>query len=71
MAKSSLNLANVLIMILGYIAMLGVGGLFASGGALNFPILSLLPLIIHQIVGWTIIGGTLLSAILQSVTFFS
>jgi len=51
-------------MTLGYIVMLAIGGFFVDGGFLNVFILKLLPLIVHQIVGWSIIGLTLLSALL-------
>lgn len=51
---------NTLWMILGVIALLGIGGLFVQGTFLNVVILKLLPQIVHTVVGYGIIGLTLL-----------
>ncbi len=39
----------------GIFASIGIGELFLSGFLLSGPILGVFPLLIHQIVGWTII----------------
>lgn len=41
------------------IAMIGVGGLFVAGGFENAVILSALGPVVHDVVGWVIIGGTI------------
>jgi phosphotransferase system glucose/maltose/N-acetylglucosamine-specific IIC component len=65
MAKNtSRKLSAILGMTVAVIASVGIGGLFVSGGFLDVVILKWLPLLVHQIVGWVIIVGALLSAIL-------
>ena len=64
MAKKHKKFAGIIGMILGVIALIGFGGLFTNGSFLAVPILSWLPLIVHQVVGWTFIGGSILSLIL-------
>jgi len=55
--------SNILLMIVGLIALVGIGGLFINGTFLNIIILNLLPKIVHTVVGWTIIIGSLLSGL--------
>ena len=43
--------------LIGLLVAIAVGGLFASGTTLGFPILSYLPEIVHTVVGWAIIIG--------------
>ena len=52
--KKLLGWIDVLI---GLLVAIAVGGLFASGTTLGFPILSYLPEIVHTVVGWAIIIG--------------
>lgn len=54
---------NVLLMIVGIIALIGIGGLFINGSFLNVVILKYLPLIVHQVVGWVMIAGAVLSGL--------
>lgn len=53
---------NALWMILGVIALVGVGGLFVKGTFTSVVLLSYLPQIVHTIVGWLIIILTLIGA---------
>ncbi len=53
--------------IIGLIVSLGIGGLFTAGGFLEVPILSLIPLIGHQIVGWIIIVGSILVFLMKRI----
>lgn len=46
-------------MIVMLIVSIAIGGYFVSGGFLNVVILNYLPLIVHQVVGWIIIVGSL------------
>lgn len=59
------SIAGWIAMTIGFIVMLGVGGLFVNGTFTGVVILKLLPLIVHQVVGWLIIGGSILSAVLN------
>lgn len=63
--KNYKNLMNWLVMIVTWVALIGVGGLFVNGAMLGVPILSYLPTIVHTIVGWIIIGLTVLAGILK------
>lgn len=58
MAKKK-SILDWLMIIVGIIVALGIGGLFIKGGFTGVIILSYLPLIIHQIVGWSIIIVTI------------
>lgn len=51
-------------MTLGVVAGVGIGGLFVNGQFLGVPILEWLPQIVHSVVGWVMIGGSVLSGIL-------
>lgn len=46
---------------------IAIGGAFVNGMFMDVVILSLLPLIIHQVVGWIIIVGTILSVVMKIV----
>jgi len=58
------KLGALIAMILGTFAFLAIGGGLVGGMFMDAVILKLLPLIVHQIVGWTMIAATLLSAVL-------
>lgn len=45
------------------IVTIGVGGLFVGGTMTNVVLLSYLPLLIHQIVGWIVIVGGIVGLI--------
>ena len=60
MAKNKLTRA--ILWLLALLVAVAVGGLFASGTTLTFPILSWIPEIGHTIVGWVIIIGVIISA---------
>jgi len=53
--------------IVAFIVAFGLGGLFIAGGFTNIILLKLLPLIVHQIVGWVIIASTVLAVVLKLV----
>jgi hypothetical protein len=59
--------AGIIGMIIGLIAIIGVGGLFINGTFLNVVLLKYLPLLVHQIVGWILVGGSILSGVLSLV----
>jgi|GEM_PF-3360166 len=64
--KKLLNkVSNIVLMLVGVIALIGVGGLFVDGAFLNVVILNWLPLIVHQVVGWIIVVGALFSGIVS------
>lgn len=63
MAKKSMGIFDWLTLIVSLIVSIGVGGLFVAGGFLNVVLLNLLPLIVHQIVGWIIIAGGIIGFI--------
>lgn len=67
MAKKKLlnKVSNIVLMLVGVIALIGVGGLFVDGAFLNVVILNWLPLIVHQVVGWIIVVGALFSGIVS------
>ena len=44
---------------------LGVGGFFVAGGFTNVVILNLLPLVVHQFVGWVIIIVALIGLVMS------
>lgn len=48
------------------IVSLGIGGLFINGTFLNVVILSWLPQIVHTIVGWAVIGLTLVGVVMKA-----
>ena len=43
--------------LIALIVTIAVGGFFADGTTLTLPILSIIPAIIHTIIGWVIIIG--------------
>ena len=53
------KLWTFLLWIVGVIVALGVGGLFVGGTFMEAVLLKWLPLVVHQIVGWTVIVATL------------
>jgi len=55
---------NWLWMVIGLIATIGIGGFFTTGGFLGVPILKFLPLIVHQIVGWSMIVGSIIAFVM-------
>lgn len=56
MKKKQKKFWSVVGMILGLVVALAIGGSFVAGSFLNVVILSWLPLIVHQVFGWLIIG---------------
>lgn len=55
---------NLLIGLVAVIASIGIGEIFVSGQlASNTIILKYLPLIVHQITGWVIIGSGVLGVL--------
>ena len=66
MAKAKLEGIDLLVGISAVIASIAVGELLISGAVLGGVILGTLPIIIHQIAGWTII----LTGVLALVRMF-
>ena len=58
------KVAGIIGMTLGVIGGIAFGGLFISGATLNLPILSIFPEVVHTILGWTFVVGSLLSGAL-------
>ena len=58
------SISGIIGMVLGIVGIIGVGGLFVNGTMMSVVILKWLPLIVHQIVGWTMIVGAILSGAL-------
>jgi hypothetical protein len=56
---------DLVMAIVAFIVAIGIGGLFIAGGFTQVILLKLLPLIIHQIVGWAMIGGTILAVVMK------
>jgi len=56
--KKGKKFMNWIATIVGLIVAIGVGGLFVAGGFTGVVLLSYLPLIVHQIVGWIIVVGS-------------
>jgi hypothetical protein len=65
--RQAQKLAGWLAAIIGFIVSLAIGGYFVAGGFMNVVILSLLPLVVHQVVGWAIILTAIISAVLSLV----
>jgi hypothetical protein len=61
--KGLKKFTSVLLMTVGLVALVGVGGLFVAGGFMNVLLLSYLPLVVHQLVGYVLIGSAILGAI--------
>lgn len=64
MTKKKKDLMTWLTTIITLIVAIGIGGLFAVGEMTGVPLLSYLPLIVHQVVGWIVIGGSILNFVL-------
>ena len=58
------EVAGVIGMTLGVIVGVAIGGAFTTGAFLNVPLLKYLPLLLHEIVGWTLIVGSVFSGLL-------
>lgn len=67
MAKKKLmkNLPETAMWVISLIVAIGVGGLFIDGAFMSVVLLKYLPLIVHQVVGWVIVGGTLAGAVMK------
>lgn len=63
MGKQSKRLLGWLAGITTFVTSLAIGGFFIAGGFMQVVILNLLPLVVHQVVGWSIIAMTALGAI--------
>lgn len=59
--------ASWIAMILALVVAIAIGSYFVDGAFTNAFLLNYLPLIVHQIVGWTIIGGSILSFVLNLI----
>lgn len=60
------KLLKILMWIISIVAAIAVGGLFLDGTTLANPILKYIGIqLIHTVIGWIIIGGTLLGAVLD------
>ena len=68
--KSKNNLISGLMWIIAVIVSIAVGGSFVAGKFMDVIILNMLPLIVHQIVGWIIVGSTTLGAFATLFNFF-
>jgi len=44
---------------------IGVGGLFIDGAFLNVILLKLLPLVLHQVVGWALVVSTIIALFMK------
>lgn len=62
--KNLKKLMSIFSWIIMIVTSLFIGGSFVAGNALSLPLLSYLPLIVHQIIGWGIIGLAIVGAIL-------
>lgn len=68
MGRKNNGLSKIVSTILWIVAVLvsiGVGGLFINGTFTETVLLEFLPLIVHQIAGWIIIGSTILGAVMK------
>ena len=63
MAKRKNKFLDIAMWIVGAIASIGIGELFLSGTFLNGMILGVFPLVIHQVIGWALIGSSVLAVI--------
>lgn len=63
--KGARKLGAIIGMIVGFVVMVGVGGLFVNGTFLNVFLLKYLPEVVHTIVGYIIIAGAILSGVLS------
>ena len=51
--------------VVAFVVAIGIGGLFIAGGFTQVILLKLLPLIVHQVVGWAMIAGTILAVVMK------
>jgi hypothetical protein len=58
------KLAGIIGMTLGVVGGIAFGGFFITGATLNLPLLKYLPELVHTIVGWLFVGGSVLSGAL-------
>ena len=63
MAKRKNKFLNVYLAIVTAIVGIGIGSLFVDGGLTGTMLLGWIPLIGHQIVGWTVIASSILALI--------
>jgi hypothetical protein len=69
MAKKKSKIFEWAMWILGIIIAIGISGLFINGTFTNVIILSWLPLIVHQIVGYIILITTLIGVVLRIIKY--
>lgn len=67
MKKGTKKLLNLLDVVIGLLVAIAVGGLFATGTTLGYPILSYIPEVIHTIVGWVIIIGAIVKVAMSFI----
>lgn len=61
MAKKKLNLISMILSIIYmFVIPLAIGGFFISGGFTGVIGLSYIPILIHQIIGWIIVIGSII-----------
>jgi hypothetical protein len=65
MAKRKFDLVGTVTWIVGLLVSIGVGGLFINGTMEGVVLLNYLPPIVHDIVGWIIVIGAVLGAVLS------
>ena len=58
MARKKNKLFGWVVWLTGVLTSVGIGGLFINGTFLNTSLLSWMGQLVHQIVGWVIIGST-------------
>lgn len=63
--RSKKTLAKWIAMIIGLFIGIGVGGLFVNGTFTEVVILNWIPLIVHQVLGWIMIAGSIGSFVLS------
>jgi hypothetical protein len=51
--------------LLGAVVGVGIGGLFINGTFQNAVILNILPAVVHTVVGWALIAGSVLTAAIK------
>jgi len=65
MAKKKNMLFDWVAWIVVIVVSVGIGGLFINGTFMDVIILNWLPSIVHQVVGWLIIGTTIVGAFMK------
>jgi len=63
MAKRKNKFLNVYLAIVTAIVGIGIGSLFVDGALIGTMLLGWIPLIGHQIVGWTVISSSIIALI--------